>query len=183
MVSKVHEGRTLRRFCPGEVATRQALRSACMKVVLAGDVLESPARVDPPTRARCGWRRYNTVGIPIRRAPAALREGVALAAAEGAALVCLQELTLSPYFAITEAALGVEPEPLPGGPTHQFAAALSAEFGIPVHASLYEAAPDGGLGFNTAIVVGPEGDLIARSRKLHIPDHGRLLRGPLLPRR
>ena len=47
----------------------------------------------------------------------------------------------------------MEPEAVPGGPTHQFAAALSAEFGIPIHASLYEAAPDGGLGFNTAIVV------------------------------
>ena len=35
---------------------------------------------------------------------AALAEGVALAAAEGAQLVCLQELTLSPYFAITETA-------------------------------------------------------------------------------
>ena len=38
-----------------------------------------------------------------------------------------------------------------------------------VHASLYEDAGDGGLGFNTAICVGPDGELVARTRKLHIP--------------
>ena len=39
-----------------------------------------------------------------------------------------------------------------------------------VHASLYERA-DGsdGLGYNTAIIVAPGGELIARTRKLHIP--------------
>ena len=50
----------------------------------------------------------------------ALARGVRAAAGEGARLVCLQELTLSPYFAITPdgpGAAGVEPEPLPGGPT------------------------------------------------------------------
>ena len=40
---------------------------------------------------------------------------------------------------------------------------------MPVHASLYEAAPDDGLGFNTAIVVAPDGALVARTRKLHLP--------------
>jgi N-carbamoylputrescine amidase len=84
--------------------------------------------------------------------------------------VCLQELTLSPYFAIVESVPdGVAPEPLPGGPTHEFAAALAQQHGVLVHASLYESAPDAGLGFNTAIVVGPDGGLVARTRKLHIP--------------
>ncbi len=141
-----------------------------MKVVRSGAVLESPARVEPgvrpPLRVAAVQHRWHPDPTEHR---GALREGVALAAAEGARIVCLQELTLSPYFAITADATGVVPEPLPGGPTHEFAAALSAEFGIPIHASLYEAAPDGGLGFNTAIVVGPTGDLVARSRKLHIP--------------
>jgi len=100
----------------------------------------------------------------------ALAEGVRLAATDGAQLVCLQELTLSPYFAITETpSVPVVAEPLPGGPTHEFAAELARSFSIPVHASLYEAAPDGGLGFNTAIVVAPDGSLLARTRKLHIP--------------
>src|SRR5690349_15112048 len=63
-----------------------------------------------------------------------------------------------------------EPEGLPGGRTFDFAARLARETGAHVHASLYERS-DGndGLGFNTAIVVSPTGDLVARTRKLHIP--------------
>ena len=39
-----------------------------------------------------------------------------------------------------------------------------------MHASLYESAPaDDGLGYNTAILVSPAGELVARTRKLHIP--------------
>jgi N-carbamoylputrescine amidase len=97
---------------------------------------------------------------------------VRLAAGEGARLVCLQELTLSRYFAVTPdgpAAAGATPEPLPGGPTHEFASQLATELDVHVHASLYEDAGDGGLGFNTAIVVAPGGELVARTRKLHIP--------------
>src|SRR5690348_14853212 len=131
----------------------------------------SLARVDEPTRPplRVGAVQHRWHPDPEEHR-AALAEGVARAAGEGVALVCLQELTLSPYFAITETPpAGVEPEALPGGPTHAFAASLASEHGIPVHASLYEASPDGGLGFNTAIVVAPDGSLLARTRKLHIP--------------
>ena len=39
-----------------------------------------------------------------------------------------------------------------------------------MHASLYEPAERGdGLGFNTAILVAPDGELVQRTRKLHIP--------------
>jgi N-carbamoylputrescine amidase len=87
--------------------------------------------------------------------------------------VCLPELTLSPYFAITPdgpAAAGAAPEPLESGPTVRFAAGAAAATGAFVHASLYERAdaPDG-LGYNTAIVVAPDGRLVSRTRKLHIP--------------
>lgn len=144
-----------------------------------GPVPESPARVDPPHRApfRIGAVQHRWHPDPAEHR-AALGEGVRMAADEGAQLVCLQELTLSPYFAITAdgpTAVGAEPERLPGGPTHEFAAALAAETGVPVHASLFEApGPDEvdaarGLGFNTAIVVTPDGELLARTRKLHIP--------------
>jgi len=104
---------------------------------------------------------------------AALKAGIEIAAGEGAQLVCLQELTLSRYFAVDPAgpeAAGAEPEDLPGGRTHRFAAQLAAEAGIHIHASLYERADgEDGLGFNTAIVVSPDGELLARTRKLHIP--------------
>jgi N-carbamoylputrescine amidase len=104
---------------------------------------------------------------------AALAQGVALAAAQGAKLVCLQELTLSPYFAITAdgpTAAGAAPEDLETGPTRALAAELAVAHALHVHASLYERADaDDGLGFNTAIVVAPDGTLVARTRKLHIP--------------
>lgn len=103
----------------------------------------------------------------------ALATGVRIAAQEGATLVCLQELTLSPYFAITPGGpgpAGAEPEDVPGGRTTRFASDLARETGVHVHASLYERADAAdGLGFNTAIVVAPGGELVARTRKLHIP--------------
>lgn len=102
----------------------------------------------------------------------ALTEGVRLAVRRGARIVCLQELTLSRYVAATPDGperAGITPEPLPGGPTHRFAAELAEEAGVFIHASLYEAADDGGLGFNTAICVAPGGELLARTRKMHIP--------------
>jgi N-carbamoylputrescine amidase len=102
---------------------------------------------------------------------AALAEGVRMAVGEGARLVCLQELTLSPYFAVTPDGPrpGVEPEPLEGGPTTAFAAALAGETGAFVHASLWEARPGRTLGYNTAVVMAPDGTLASRTRKLHIP--------------
>jgi N-carbamoylputrescine amidase len=135
---------------------------------------DSPARTRPPRR-----RPFRIAAVQERWHPdpeehrQALASAVGLAAGEGARLVCLQELTLSPYFAVDPAgaeAGGVEPEELPGGPTHSFAAALASEHDVHVHASLYERAPDGeGLGYNTAILLAPGGALVARTRKLHIP--------------
>lgn len=65
-------------------------------------------------------------------------------------------------------------ESVDDGPTRTFAAGLAKELAVPIHISLYERAdaPDGhrdGLGYNTAIVVAPDGALLARTRKLHIP--------------
>lgn len=103
---------------------------------------------------------------------AVLAEGVRLAVARGAQVVCLQELTLSPYFAVNDQVAATAErhlESLPGGPTSRFAARLAADTGAFVHASLYERADDGGLGFNTAICVAPDGTLLARTRKNHIP--------------
>jgi N-carbamoylputrescine amidase len=146
-----------------------------LKLITAlGDAPPSLARVEesarPPLRVGVVQQRWHPDPDEHR---AALAEGVQVAADEGATLVCLQELTLSPYFAITAdgpGAAGAEPEPLPGGPTSAFAAELAREHGVHVHASLYESADgDDGLGFNTAIVMAPDGTLAARTRKLHIP--------------
>ena len=145
-----------------------------MRLIAAIDsVPPSLARVDEPTRApfRVGAVQHRWHPDPAEH-QAALAEGVRMAAEAGAKVVCLQELTLSPYFAITPDGLerwAGAAEDIPDGPTYKFAAGLARELGIHVHASLYERAGDGGLGFNTAIVVGPDGALAARTRKLHIP--------------
>jgi N-carbamoylputrescine amidase len=134
----------------------------------------SPARTRPPRRAplRIGLVQERWRADPEAH-EAALAEGVALAAEQGAVLVCLQELTLSRYFASSPdgpGPAGVAPEAVPGGPTTRFAARLAARTGAHVHASLYERAGGAdGLGYNTAIVVAPSGDVVARTRKLHIP--------------
>jgi N-carbamoylputrescine amidase len=135
---------------------------------------ESLARVNPPEREplRVGLVQQRWHPDPGEHR-AALAEGIRMAAAEGARLVCLQELTLSPYFAVAEDALAeasAMAEDLPDGPTTAFAAELAAETGAYVHASLYERATDASeLGFNTAICVAPSGELAARTRKQHIP--------------
>jgi N-carbamoylputrescine amidase len=145
-----------------------------IRVIVAPSLPASPARKRPPTRVsfRIGAVQHRWHADP-REHEAALEDGIARTAAEGAQLVCLQELTLSPYFAVDPAgpqASGVQPEALPGGATYEFAARTARANEVHVHASLYERAPgEDGLGYNTAIVVAPDGQLLARTRKLHIP--------------
>jgi N-carbamoylputrescine amidase len=147
-----------------------------VRLLSASELPPSPARVRdssrPPLRVGAVQHRWHPDPDEHR---AALAEGVRMAAAEGARLVCLQELTLSPYFAITPdgpmpGGSGGVPEEVPDGPTCAFAAELAGETGAHVHASLYERADgDDGLGYNTAVVLAPDGRLVARTRKLHIP--------------
>ncbi|MFM9077708.1 MAG: nitrilase-related carbon-nitrogen hydrolase [Solirubrobacterales bacterium] len=138
-----------------------------------GSTPDSPARTRDPERTpfRVGAVQKAWDADPdLHRA--GLAEGVALAAASGAELVCLQELTLSPYFAIQpddRESRDRYVEGLPGGPTSAFAIEVARENDVFLHASLYEEAEEGELGFNTAICVSPEGEVIARTRKLHIP--------------
>ncbi|MGH7359798.1 MAG: nitrilase-related carbon-nitrogen hydrolase, partial [Candidatus Rokuibacteriota bacterium] len=80
-------------------------------------------------------------------------------------------LTLSPYFAVDAGivdALDRFGEEVEAGPTASFAREMAERHGVAVHASLYERADDA-TGFNTAICVDVGGELVARTRKLHIP--------------
>ena len=145
-----------------------------IRLIRAPEPPESLARTRPPSRPpfRIAAVQHRWHADPAEH-EAALAEGIQIGAGEGAKLVCLQELTLSRYFAVDPAgpqAAGAVPEELPGGRTFEFAARMAREHGVHVHASLYERADaDDGLGFNTAIVVSLQGELVARTRKLHIP--------------
>lgn len=101
-----------------------------------------------------------------------LDEAIGEAARLGARVVFLPELTLSRYPAF-ERGTGVpgdSAEELLTGPTFTFAAEAAKRHGVAVHASLYQYAPaEDGLGYNTAILVSPEGELIGKTHKLHIP--------------
>ncbi len=144
-------------------------------IAATGKPLRSHARVVDPVRGtfRVGAVQQRWHPDPVAH-EAALAEGVRLAADRGARLVCLPELTLSPYVAVdaepTPEALA-RAETIPDGPTTAFARRMAAETGAWVHASLYEAAGDDGdpRGYNTAICAAPDGTLVARTRKLHIP--------------
>ena len=103
---------------------------------------------------------------------AVLADGIRSAADAGAEVVFLPELSLLRTPA--EVGAGDRPveqaEPLEGGPTFSFAARAAKEHGVFVHASLYEAEDEGdGRGYNTAILVSPDGRIVSRTRKLHIP--------------
>jgi N-carbamoylputrescine amidase len=145
-----------------------------IRLIRAPEPPASLARTRPPNRPpfRIAAVQHRWHADPEEH-ESALAEGIRIAAGEGARLICLQELTLSRYFAVDPGgpeAAGAEPEELPGGRTFRFAARLAQESGAHIHASLYERADgDDGLGFNTAIVVSPGGELVARTRKLHIP--------------
>ena len=132
----------------------------------------SPARTAPPERGSVRVGAVQTSWHSDAHAHRAiLSEGVRLAAARGARIVCLQELTLAPYFA-TRPDRGDEAreyaESIPGGATTTLAVDLARETGAAIHASLYENAGPSGR-YNTAICAAPDGTLLARTRKMHIP--------------
>ncbi len=144
------------------------------ELILATDPPSSPLRREaserPPLRIGVVQESWHHDPEEHR---ACLARGIRIAAERGARLVCLQELTLSPYFAITADAAGVEAEDVERGATATFARQMAAETGAFVHASLFEAAEPGGPtdppGYNTAICASPDGRIVARTRKLHIP--------------
>ena len=116
----------------------------------AFDVLPSPARVRPATRPLLRVGLVQLAWSPDPDAhDTAIADGVRAAADEGARLVCLPELTRLPYVAVERRDAEhpqAAPEPLPGGPTYDLVARCARDTGAYVHASLYEAADDGGLG-------------------------------------
>ena len=145
----------------------------CVKLIQATGVPESLARVDEPASppVRVGLVQHAWVDDPAALVET-LRDGVRTAAEAGARVVFLPELTLSRYPADTvpEGTPSDIAEDLETGRTVTFARDAARDHGVHVHASLYERADRGdGLGFNTAVIVAPSGEIVARTRKTHIP--------------
>lgn len=94
------------------------------------------------------------------------------AADQGADIVCLQELFLSPYFPQREDEIHFAlAEPVPG-PTTERLGALAQQLGVVIVASLFEKRARG-LFHNTAAVIDADGSLCGRYRKMHIPEDPR----------
>jgi len=94
-----------------------------------------------------------------------IASGIFSAAKQGAQLVCLQELTLSPYFCTrSDADPTAYMEDIHNGPTSTLLKKCAKEANVYITASLFE-----NSGHNTAIAYNPDGKIIAITRKQHIP--------------
>ncbi len=105
--------------------------------------------------------------------PAAnLKKTVALverAAAQGARIVCTQELFRSPYFCQSEDHEYFRlAETIPGPSTDAFCR-VARKHKVVIVASLFERRA-AGLYHNTAVVIDADGSILGRYRKMHIPD-------------
>jgi N-carbamoylputrescine amidase len=101
----------------------------------------------------------------VRKASAMVEQ----AARQGAQVVCLPELFTTRYFPITEDHAHFDlAEPIPG-PSTEAMAKLAAKHNITLVAPLFERRARG-LFHNSLVVLGPDGAIRSRYRKMHIPD-------------
>jgi beta-ureidopropionase len=110
-----------------------------------------------------------TTGISPREAMMAHQiELVREAAAQGAKIICLQELATGPYFCQVEDDQWFDlAESVPDGPSTQEVMAVAAELGVVIVLPLFE--NDNGTYYNTAVVIDADGSYLGMYRKVHIP--------------
>jgi N-carbamoylputrescine amidase len=154
-----------------------------IRVITASAPPPSLAHVDRPVAAPLRIALVQHAWTPDATALRTwLDAAVDAAAAAGAKIVFLPELTLSRYPADTPPTGPADElaEDIQSGATLEFAASAARRTGIYVHASRYRRAdasealdsegPDSvSLGLNTAIVMSPAGERVAATNKLHIP--------------
>ena len=91
------------------------------------------------------------------------------AAAQGAQVMCFQELFNAPYFCqVQEDEHKDTAESVPDGPTTQRMIGLAKETGMVLVVPIYEKEDDGLL-YNTAAVIDADGTYLGKYRKTHIP--------------
>ena len=92
------------------------------------------------------------------------------AAAQGAQVICFQELFYGPYFCqVQDTKYYDYTEPIPAGPTTQRMCALAKETGMVLVVPMYESVAAKGLYYNTAAVIDADGTYLGKYRKQHIP--------------
>jgi beta-ureidopropionase len=91
------------------------------------------------------------------------------AAAQGAQVMCFQELFYGPYFCqVQDAAYYDYAEAIPDGPTTQRFQSVARELGMVMVLPMYEKEQEGIL-YNTAAVIDADGTYLGKYRKTHIP--------------
>jgi N-carbamoylputrescine amidase len=96
-------------------------------------------------------------------------EFIKAAAKKGADVVCLQELFAQRYFAQVKSKKFFETaESIPGPTSHFLSACARANRVVLVGGSFYEHGGDGKY-YNTALIHSPDGELLGKYRKMHIP--------------
>jgi N-carbamoylputrescine amidase len=94
---------------------------------------------------------------------------IARAAAQGAQVVCLQELFYGPYFCAEQQARWYElTEKIPDGPTTQLMMAVAKKHGLVMVVPMYEEDLPG-VYYNAAAVIDADGRYLGKFRKMHIP--------------
>ena len=91
------------------------------------------------------------------------------AAAQGAQVMCFQELFYGPYFCqVQEREYYSFTEPIPDGPTTRLMQDLAKETGMVLIVPMYEEESPG-VYYNTAAVIDADGSYLGKYRKTHIP--------------
>ena len=91
------------------------------------------------------------------------------AAAQGAQVMCYQELFYGPYFCqVQDTEFYSWAEAIPDGPTTKRMQGLAAETGMVLVVPMYEQEQPGVL-YNTAAVIDADGTYLGKYRKTHIP--------------
>jgi N-carbamoylputrescine amidase len=91
------------------------------------------------------------------------------AAAEGAQILCFQEIFTTPYFCnVQDARYYDTAEEIPNGPTISRVRDLARETSMVVIAPIYEKVDEGTF-YNTAAVIDADGSFLGIYRKIHIP--------------
>jgi beta-ureidopropionase len=91
------------------------------------------------------------------------------ASAQGAQVICFQELFYGPYFCqVQEAQYYDYTEAIPDGPTTQRFQSVAKELGMVMVLPMYEV-EQAGVYYNTAAVIDADGNYLGKYRKHHIP--------------